>query len=784
MFNTKKKMNLLEETQANLIKTQENLEKIQQNIDKCFNHEEAEPITVQLLKTTDEGQKPLEVLLRNAPDFIPEKNYDEKWKAAYALNLCTVSVSQIVEYDDIRTLDQEYNTILNNLNLQNMPKDDALLVVLKQLLDVMTFFQIQEDDKKMLEKEYQHKMKNAIWNAVPNMSVVLTTPDPKVMLFNLATQVGIGYMNYRKEKANTQLEQEKQKWQLKRSAMEQINGLRRELFDTAWRLSKEYNFDDEMRLSERQIEQYNKILLDDEPARKYERLLSIQKTFEAYPPFWYYLGHAAAEIHKDAEAIVGFYKFLELTGHKTKRQPNVAEESNLLREDYLCASCALELAGLIYKDDKEEMFSLLELAVNTSGNSFDVLQMCVMTYIGVGEKDKAIDILRYLINEGYNVDLNANLISKLYFDQILLKKPEAYQHYKELKCRKDAGAYMINIPAILPTEDIGRKRILEDYYRSRRKELETKRRYVVSQVDKKMKREFSALCQQNGNIAREFAEFLQNLNDTFSALFQELNVAVEVQTVILNEAVKVNKEISLKRFTTNHAIRTNEEIDKLYQSFISEKVIVELDKNLLKYFSGIRDENVFKATYSLDSFCLKNNLPIFVETDFSEVKNYTNKFLAVLYSEEDIPKIMKQETKKDACMTVIKKYKEILAVGAPEDELYFAIKGEANFNRYDKKYGSELAEILGTHDEMLAVLNDKTWLDRDLVFTTEGYFLFANLLPLGDSKKNFVRYTDEIGASRRENTIKVKNLPYHNKHVNIDKLCDMIRELADKTRNL
>ena len=40
----------------------------------------------------------------------------ERKQAAYALNLCTVSVSQIVDYKDINILEQEYDAILNNLN--------------------------------------------------------------------------------------------------------------------------------------------------------------------------------------------------------------------------------------------------------------------------------------------------------------------------------------------------------------------------------------------------------------------------------------------------------------------------------------------------------------------------------------------------------------------------------------------------------------------------------------------------------------------------------------------
>lgn len=45
----------------------------------------------------------------------------EQLKAAYALNLCTVSVSQIIDYNDVNIMEQEYEAILNNLNLEQMP---------------------------------------------------------------------------------------------------------------------------------------------------------------------------------------------------------------------------------------------------------------------------------------------------------------------------------------------------------------------------------------------------------------------------------------------------------------------------------------------------------------------------------------------------------------------------------------------------------------------------------------------------------------------------------------
>ena len=217
----------------------------------------------------------------------------EQVKAAYALNLCTVSVSQIIEYNDEYILDQEYNAILNNLNLEQMPKDEALLSILTELLNTITFFRIQELKKEQIEKEYQKRMKDAIWSAIPNIGMIVAGGTPAAMIASLAIQVGTGYMNYRKTKASIGTDKDKQNLELELTAIDQFNALRRELFTTAWRLSERYNFPDELRLTENQIRQFNQILMDPDDLRKYERLEAIQDKFIAYLPFWYHFGHTA-----------------------------------------------------------------------------------------------------------------------------------------------------------------------------------------------------------------------------------------------------------------------------------------------------------------------------------------------------------------------------------------------------------------------------------------------------------------------------------------------------------
>jgi hypothetical protein len=338
----------------------------------------------------------------------------QKMEAAYALNLCTVSLTQIMDYSDPYILEQEYDAILNNLNIQNIIHDESMLTLIKKILEALTFYRIQEGDKKFLDQEYQGKMKSAIWSAVPSLSVILAGGNPITAAVAIASQVGIGYMNYRKEKANIDFENEKKEWELKRSLIDEISVLQRQLFETAWRLSDRYDFDDSLRLTEKQIKQYSAILMDGDPLRRYERLDTQKEIFEAFPPFWYYKGNAAKEIsHKYANNKKIAAKYAAKALEDYRKFGSVYVE--LMREDVVAASCAIEHIALLDKSkDADEIKKLLDRVMHFAGDNFDVLQIAALNYISLEETDKAKLILRRLVNENYNIGLNGLLLSRIY----------------------------------------------------------------------------------------------------------------------------------------------------------------------------------------------------------------------------------------------------------------------------------------------------------------------------------------------------------------------------------
>ncbi len=404
---------------------------------------ENDMIIQKLVEYIETNENNNEKLIHAISDIFASKGPKEeidKLKAAYALNMCTISISQIVDYNDINILEQEYDVILNNLNLQQMPKDEALLQILKQMLDTITYFRMEAVEREFIEKEYQQKMKNAIWSAVPNFGVIIASGNPLTAAVSLASQVGIGYMNYRRNKAESNNEKEKQLWQLRKTAIEQFNGLRRELFDTAWRLADKYEFPDEYRLTEKQISQYNTILMDEDEIRKYERLYSIRDKFEAYPPFWYFIANTAKRISESEELQLA-EKTREEYARKAATYFDVFFEKNkcnILREDQIAAAGCLEYVEILLKapdPDKQRITECIARAKALCGNANDVLQLCAVLYLRNGDTVQASEILRILVNEEYNTIINAQLLSSIY---VGWRREADY----ELLCRKVDRNYL------------------------------------------------------------------------------------------------------------------------------------------------------------------------------------------------------------------------------------------------------------------------------------------------------------------------------------------------------
>ncbi|EHL16692.1 hypothetical protein HMPREF9628_00624 [Peptoanaerobacter stomatis] len=373
---------------------------------------------------------------------------NEKLKAAYALNLFTVSIKQIIDYNDINIMQYEYDTIINNLNLEKIIKDEALLDVIRYIMDEIDNCLKMQGDRKFIEKDYKQRIKNAIWSAVPNVGAIFSTSNPVAMGVTLATQVGIGYMNYRRNKADIDLNYERSKWEIQKNRMDHLNGLRKQLFETAWRLADNYKFPDEYRLTESQIEEYNIALTEANPIKRFNLLNDMRSIFDAYPIFWYQIGSVANSIYRDEKYSedIGMQAMFKEYAIECFSKYGELNKFNLLRHDTITSAWALEFIELLdlnHSNQPEKAREYIQIASKYSKNQSDVIELCAFASLRIQDYDNAMKFFETLLNRGYNISVNTQILSGLYIKKILSKDSDrtkvkfSYDQLKHILDEKD-----------------------------------------------------------------------------------------------------------------------------------------------------------------------------------------------------------------------------------------------------------------------------------------------------------------------------------------------------------
>ena len=722
----------------------------------------------------------------------------EQLQAAYALNLCSVSVSQIIDYNDVYVLEQEYDAILNNLNLENMPKDEALLDIIKRTLEAITFFRIQDGEKAFIEKEYQQKMKNAIWSAMPNPGALVATGLSRGiagMAVSLAASVGTAYMNYRKNRSEYQLDKEKQLWELKKSAMEQFQALQQQLFETSWRLADTYNFPDALRLTEKQIKQYDAILQDTDDVRKYERLDAIKHKFAAYPPFWYYFGNTANTIAMsehyglDEDEKEVYRNF----ARRCFEYFSVLNKYDLLREDSITAACYLEYIDLLdVKEDADKIKDLVARAVESAGNSLDVLQLCAIAYMKIGDSQGATLLLRQLVNEQYNEVTNAQLLSSIYVNNYIDNKtPEVKTAYRMLESRV-CPEYLFPLPVQIEAAD--KEELQAEFVKTQRNILKTKYKLVLLDFIRKYEAKINSIIPlpdaletvvsedaysdkistRNERIAQvKLALYGGNRSDRYRAVVQNIPYSYEVLDVLnkmfasicLLECVqdeqtqlelqnKVSKGIKECRENLEQAdsnlVSFDESVYEDIQNITLRKLTADLFVSMAKIITESVDAKIEMsdfaiAEFNLVEFCKKEGISspemLFEHKDDAETEDALKTYFTPDLIGESTIKQNERINKNKTMVTSIKA--AMSAIVLDQDNIEFYTQEDPRVNRYF--YGKAMQRNRTIRSKTLAVLDDRSKGDRDLLFTTEG------VMPVMRGKCKTVIPYDKIDWSK--NTI-------------------------------
>ena len=367
----------------------------------------------------------LSLLLSCSLSGQEEKHYDPAFDAILALNYCQMSLYKITEYNDRVILDEEYNNIINNINLAKI-QDPELITVLKDLLDVLTKFKLNEKDGEILEGVYERKVKGALYSAL-NPSTAAGAfggaPGPVGACLALG-QIGCQYASYQNAVSEYREELDEDLWQLEKDAIIELNEINKTFIDVSWALLQKYDADDDERLTLSQFEKFFDVLKGEDLEQKLRNLVRLESELVNFPPYWFHRGITASNLDNPEEFLKCYTAFSDL-------------QNDFFREDTQASSLAMiKITQGDYSKNRSDLFELLEIVQNEDRSDWRKRLFCSLQALNHEEFEMARELVLT------NLDLEIGVEpSRLILAEILAKRGDTAELTKLVeKLLKDVSA--------------------------------------------------------------------------------------------------------------------------------------------------------------------------------------------------------------------------------------------------------------------------------------------------------------------------------------------------------
>ncbi len=403
---------------------------------------------------------------RPTPNPTPTPRYTEATKAMLALNYCHLSLVKILAYEDRIILHEEYDNIINNINLA-MINDEEIITVLKNLMDTLTEFKLAETERELFVNTYNKKVSTAFYEALANsakstaaiqslktiVNSTQSSPDenftiramqgaqqgisggvPGIVIGTVTSfaskasknpisagiaavvsvaVVGDIWQSYHANLSEYRGELNQNIWRLEKGTIERINELRKSFLDAYWRLIKRYNIPDEWRLSEEQLQRVVQVFQETDSEKRLRQLTDMEHDFLMFPPFWYMLARTYHETGQFRQALALYQQFED-------------ERFSFFRQDHELSS-ALMNKILLVQSVQALHPSLLEEMNMTVDIPYDVKRItanspynwqknlfAALQYITLGDYAEAEKLLRRNIDNDDEISVNTTVLGEMY----------------------------------------------------------------------------------------------------------------------------------------------------------------------------------------------------------------------------------------------------------------------------------------------------------------------------------------------------------------------------------
>ena len=311
------------------------------------------------------------------------------------MNYCINSLTKIINNQSMIVLEHESDQILNNLTMEHISGLSDIRDFRIELLDVISNFQITEEERRLLRRVQSIQRDNMKWTAISNAlnpTMLLTGMGPG-MGYQLAFQTLItaarATVEYKSMQGEQNIEELRAMWDLRKEDLKKINDSRKEALRLVYNLYTKYNLNEYDRLTESTAEQFNEFISEQDAAKRIRLLEQNKDIYEKMADYYYHLGMAYIDVGDYNKAKLNFIVY-----------EHIYNKVPLLRYDE--KSGCIALTRLTYEKNlsDDEKKQLIEVVLRNLPNNSAAFLQCAMVYLyELKDSECALKLIRRGIDD-------------------------------------------------------------------------------------------------------------------------------------------------------------------------------------------------------------------------------------------------------------------------------------------------------------------------------------------------------------------------------------------------
>ena len=331
--------------------------------------------------------------------------------------MAAVSINRILSTQDRIVLDQEYTTIMNNLNLGNIRPDSEIMELYRRILDTISRKRLRSEESEFLQARYDSEMKNTISQVVSavagagtaiavNGGSSLLTGNVYGALGSIADGVMSGYFIYQNN-SSVRNDIDHDLWKLKAEEITDMNEIQKQLLTSSWNLLNQYKLPDSSRLVENTIKEFHQAAETQDIGQRLRMLRALEKDFRVYPPYWYYRAKAAREAGDLEDSRKCLDEFAGVWRPVLRQDPYMLEVCKFRIHDALSSDKpAAEI--------RADVMKYADLAAEHTPRSDWADNLFLGTvYFALGDKEKGIESVRLNDDFGHEKQISAAVVRQM-----------------------------------------------------------------------------------------------------------------------------------------------------------------------------------------------------------------------------------------------------------------------------------------------------------------------------------------------------------------------------------